>query len=84
MLADARRNSVVRDYWASFFYHPYVFSQKEDGGIGQFDGDTMELRKLLIGLKLLGYTFTSLPDFEASLSPQSQLGSASDSSSVAQ
>lgn len=83
MLADARRNSVIRDYWASFFYHPYVFSQKEDGGIGKFDGDTMELRKLLIGLKLLGYTFTSLPEFEASLTPQSKLGSASTSPSVA-
>lgn len=75
LLADARRNIVVRDYWASFFYHPYIFSMKEDGGIGRFKGDTLELRKLLIGLKLLGYQFTSLPEFEQSLKPVGQLGS---------
>lgn len=64
MLADARRNRVVRDYWASFFYHPYIFADRQDGGIGRFDGDTLELRKLLIGLKLLGYSFTGLGEFE--------------------
>ncbi len=67
MLADARRNKVVRDYWASFFFHPYVFSSKKNGGTGKFQGDTFELRKLVIGLKLLGYRFTSLPNFEQSV-----------------
>lgn len=74
MLADARRNSVVRDYWASFFYHPYIFSNAEDGGIGRFAGDTIELRKLFIGLKLLGYNFTGLSEFESSIKPARQLG----------
>lgn len=69
MLADARRNLVVRDYWASFFYHPYIFAEKRDGGSGRYSGDTFELRKLFIGLKLLGYSFVGLPEFEASLSP---------------
>lgn len=69
MLADARRNLVVRDYWASFFYHPYIFARKQDGGSGRFNGDTIELRKLFIGLKLLGYSFVGLPEFEKSLSP---------------
>lgn len=82
MLADARRNQVVRDYWASFFYHPYIFSEKEDGGIGRFSGDTIELRKLLIGLKLLGYTFTSLSEFEASLRSVGKLGAAAGGSVV--
>ena len=71
MLADARRNLVVRDYWASFFYHPYIFAAREEGGTGRHNGDTLELRKLLIGLKLLGYSFIGLSDFEASLSPES-------------
>ena len=69
MLADARRNIVIRDYWASFFFHPYIFSSRSDGGTGRFSGDTLELRKLVIGLKLLGYQFTSLDEFERSLSP---------------
>lgn len=77
LLADARRNTVVRDYWASFFYHPYIFSSKEDGGIGRFKGDTIELRKLFVGLKLLGYNFISLPEFEKSLLPPGKLGAVS-------
>lgn len=71
MLADARRNRVVRDYWASFFYHPYIFADSADGGIGRFDGDTLELRKLLIGLKLLGYAFVGLAEFEQRLGAES-------------
>jgi uncharacterized protein YdaL len=70
MLADARRNRVVRDYWASFFYHPYIFSNRDNGGIGRFEGDTIELRKLLIGLKMLGYRFVGVSEFEMSLTPK--------------
>jgi uncharacterized protein YdaL len=77
MLADARRNRVVRDYWASFFYHPYIFSDKENGGIGRFDGDTIELRKVLVGLKMLGYQFTGASEFETSLYPNGDLATAS-------
>lgn len=70
MLADARRNLVVRDYWASFFYHPYIFGIGGEGGHGRYKGDTFELRKLLAGLKMLGYSFVGLSEFEESLSPQ--------------
>jgi hypothetical protein len=71
MLADAERNRVVRDYWASFFFHPYLFASRENGGVGRHEGDASELRKLLVGLKLLGYQFTGLPDFEAQVAQQS-------------
>ena len=70
MLQDAQRNSVVRDYWASFFFHPYLFASRDDGGVGRHAGDTIELRKLLIGLKLLGFEFVGLPEFEAQLARQ--------------
>lgn len=72
MLADAHRNRVVRDYWASFFYHPYIFADRAEGGIGRFDGDTLELRKLLIGLKLLGYSFIGLGEFEERLGAETE------------
>ena len=72
MLADARRNKVVRDYWASFFFHPYIFASKANGGSGKYRGDTFELRKLVIGLKLLGYSFASLVDFENDLKPKNE------------
>jgi uncharacterized protein YdaL len=45
IIADAQRNLVVRDGWASFFYHTY---------------DSISyLRQTVTGLKSLGYTFVS-------------------------
>jgi uncharacterized protein YdaL len=64
MLELAKQNVVLRDYWASFFFHPFIFTSKERGGIGRHDGDTSELKKLVNGLKQLGYQFTSLGEFE--------------------
>ena len=45
IIADAQRNLVVRDGWASFFYHTY---------------DSISyLEQTVTGLKNLGYTFVS-------------------------
>ena len=66
MLADAKRNLVVRDYWASAFIHPYLFNTEENGGGGKFVGDTTKLKELITGLKRLGYTFVDLKEFEDS------------------
>jgi uncharacterized protein YdaL len=45
LIADAQRNLVVRDGWASFFYHTY---------------DSISyLQQTVTGLKNLGYTFVS-------------------------
>jgi hypothetical protein len=45
IIADAQRNLVVRDGWASFFYHSY---------------DSISyLQQTVIGLKNMGYTFVS-------------------------
>jgi uncharacterized protein YdaL len=64
ILGDARRYRVVRDIWGSFFFHPYLLTSKEKGGIGQFPGDNAELRRLIAGLKKLGYRFISLKEFD--------------------
>jgi hypothetical protein len=45
IIADAQRNLVVRDGWASFFYHTY--------------DSVSYLQQTVIGLKNLGYTFVS-------------------------
>jgi uncharacterized protein YdaL len=45
IIADAQRNLVVRDGWASFFYHTY--------------DDISYLQQTVTGLKSLGYTFVS-------------------------
>ncbi len=47
MLAGARANLVVRDAWASFYYHP-------DMGLDR-------LQQLVTGVKALGYTFITTP-----------------------
>jgi len=45
LIADAQRNLVVRDGWATFFYHTY--------------DNISYLRQTVTGLKSLGYTFVS-------------------------
>jgi hypothetical protein len=40
--------------------------------MGRYDGDTTELKKLIIGLKRLGYTFVGLPEFEGMVAQGSQ------------
>jgi hypothetical protein len=67
MLEDAGTQRVLRDFWASFFFHPYLVAAKKDGGLGRFSGDTLELRKLVHGLRGLGYSFIGLPEFERRL-----------------
>jgi uncharacterized protein YdaL len=48
LIRAARRNRVVRDGWASAFFHPYL--------------DVAYLRELVQGIKALGYTFVPISD----------------------
>lgn len=63
MVADAKRNLVLRDTWASFFYHPFLLESYESGGRGSYPGDTAELLYLIKEIKKLGYEFINLDDF---------------------
>ncbi len=63
MVRDAKRNLVIRDSWASFFYHPFLFSSFESGGRGYYPGDPAELKFLLSEIKKLGYEFIDLKSF---------------------
>ena len=60
MLATMRRNSVLRDSWASMFLHALLLGTKPEGGLAQSPGDTSELERLLAGAKALGYEFVDL------------------------
>ena len=64
ILADADRNSVIRDYWASFFFHPYLLGVTRGD---EHHADATLLRQIVIGLKQLGYEFVGLPEFEQML-----------------
>lgn len=63
IIADARRNRVLRDVWASFFYHPFLVQTRDLGGEGAFPGDPSELRHLVREIKALGYRFIHLEDW---------------------
>ena len=48
LIRAARKNRVLRDGWASCFFHPYL--------------DVSYLQELVTGIKALGYTFVPLVD----------------------
>jgi uncharacterized protein YdaL len=52
IVASARANLVVRDGFASFFFHPYLMSDTADG-------TTNDLRAIVTGIQRLGYTFVA-------------------------
>lgn len=62
ILEDARRNLVLRDTWASLFYHSALLGTVADGGRGQFPGDPADLRKLIEGIKNMGYRFVTMDE----------------------
>lgn len=63
IIADAKRNLVLRDAWASFFYHPFLFTSYENGGRGAYPGDPSELEFIIRNLKKLGYKFIDINQF---------------------
>lgn len=63
MLADAKRNLVLRDIWGSFFYHPQLLEVEADGGEGRFPGDSSELLQLVVEMKKIGYKFIPIDEF---------------------
>jgi len=63
ILRDAKRNRVLRDTWASVFFHPFLLNTEENGGLGEFADDGRELRRLVQGIKELGYRFIPIGEF---------------------
>ncbi len=63
ILKLAKRNRVLRDVWASMFYHPFLLTSYQNGGNGAFPGDTQELQEIIKEFKSLGYQFINLEEF---------------------
>lgn len=64
ILADAKRNLVLRDVWASVFYHPFLL----DPALNTENADptkSKDLERLVVGLKSLGYQFVNIDSFAA-------------------
>lgn len=60
ILKDAKRYSVLRDVWASFFIHDLMLNLKNDKGIANSPGDTSELERLIKTIKDYGYEYINL------------------------
>lgn len=72
ILADAKRNLVLRDIWASMYYHPYLLS----GTLNPENANPAvptDLENAITGLKTLGYEFVSLKEFSASAAASGQV-----------
>ena len=75
IIADAKRNLVLRDVWASYFYHPFLFQVPETlrpehlkpgtkiRTWADFDGDTREMERVVLELKKMGYEFINIDEF---------------------
>lgn len=60
ILADAKRNLVLRDVWASVFYHPFLL----DPALNPENlGPNKDLDRLVKGIKNLGYNFINLDTY---------------------
>jgi len=62
ILEDAKRNLVLRDVWASAFYHPFLLNPKMNKA-NQDPSKPKDLERLIKGLKALGYNFVNLEDW---------------------
>lgn len=62
ILADAKRNKVLRDTWASVFYHPFLLNPNNNPANGVV-GQPKDLEVLIKGLQDLGYKFISLDSY---------------------
>lgn len=60
LIANLKRNRVLRDTWGSFFVHPFRLNERFDDGVGEFPGDTRELERLVQAARGYGYEFIDL------------------------
>lgn len=59
ILEDAKRNLVLRDVWASVFYHPFLLDPKYNKANGD-KTKPKDLERLVSGIKAMGYNFINL------------------------
>ncbi|MBY0554374.1 DUF2334 domain-containing protein [bacterium] len=64
ILADAQRNLVLRDVWASVFYHPFLLDPNLNAENAGNPSQT-DLERLVKGIKNMGYNFINLETYSA-------------------
>lgn len=63
LIRIVKRNSILRDVWASFFMHPHLVNTTTRMGLGGFPGDTRELERFIVEIRKAGYEFIDLKTF---------------------
>ena len=62
MLEDAKRNLVLRDVWASCFYHPFLLDPKINSANKDIT-KPKDLERLVKGIQALGYKYINLEQY---------------------
>jgi peptidoglycan/xylan/chitin deacetylase (PgdA/CDA1 family) len=65
IIQDAKKYTVLRDTWASYFMHDILLNTVNDNGLAKEPGDTSELRRLIQAIKDDGYEFVDLKKWTA-------------------
>jgi uncharacterized protein YdaL len=58
ILADAKRNLILRDIWGSVFYHPFLLDPRQNSANNTTQ--PKDLERLVTGMKSMGYNFINL------------------------
>lgn len=62
MLEDAKRNLILRDVWASCFYHPFLLDPKINSANKDIT-KPKDLERLVSGIQALGYKYINLEQY---------------------
>jgi len=65
IIKDAKRYTVLRDVWASFFIHDLLLDISVSNRTGKYQYNTRELERLIKAIKSDGYEFVNLEQWTA-------------------
>jgi len=63
LIKTVKRNRVLRDVWASLFFHSFYLDAFPRDGLGSYPGDTKDLRELIETILDNNYEFIDVRDF---------------------
>lgn len=69
ILEDAKRNLILRDVWASVFYHPFLLDPVLNAENAN-PAEPKDLDRLVSGLQTLGYKFINLDSYVVNASTE--------------
>ena len=65
IIATMKRNLVIRDSWASLFYHPLLLETYRNWGAALYPGDATAITRLITAAQNFGYQFIDVNEWQA-------------------